>query len=231
MDLSSAPKNQTPISVLTDCRTVIEKKDYVSTGILSFIEGDLIELEIGDYKAFFLGDSLKVTIYSPAGIHSFLSSIIAIDEGAVLIVNPPEIQKKFVDRREYTRVEVDGKGEILALHSSLNGGPVLFPEPLGIHVRNISLGGIGFYLDDEKQDVKANAVVRMEVDINGILPCVGQVVRKDRVEDGFLFGVRYTEVDPRRVNFLRAYILRAQVETRMETRNKLSGAAPVRRFK
>ena len=69
------------MSILVHCRTVVEKKDYVSTGILTYAEGDMVEVEIGDYQLFDLGTIVKLTIYTPAGIFMFNTTVIAKDEG------------------------------------------------------------------------------------------------------------------------------------------------------
>ena len=225
--------NQNPVSVLIDCRTVVEKSDFVSTGILTFIEGDLIEIEIGDYKAYQLGDPVKVKVYSPIGIHHFSSSVIAIDEGAIIVLNPPEHQKKFIDRRAYPRVDADCKGEILSAVSLQTRKEEILPSPVRVFVRNISIGGMGFYLPkgDDTPELELETLVNMKVDINGNLSCSGKIVRKDSQDEGFLFGLQYMNIDPVRMNSLRAFVLRAQVQLRLKGRKQNEAATAPRKFK
>jgi c-di-GMP-binding flagellar brake protein YcgR len=224
MDIASQiMNNNNPSAILIDSRTVVEKKQFVSTGILSHIEGDLIEIQVTPSSAFKLGEPVKMTIYSPIGMFTYLSSVIAVDSESIVVVNPPDLQKKFPERREHVRVDVNGTGIIQEVGYGLMGMKRVDPDPIHIDIRNISLGGIGFRLTEQKLELMESTVLRMELDIGTRLPCTGTVVRVDAEESLPAYGVKFLEVENSRVNTLRAFVLRVQVQQRVQNKKKASG--------
>jgi c-di-GMP-binding flagellar brake protein YcgR len=223
MEIAPQIKNNSPHAVLTDSRTVVEKKQYVSTGILSYIEGDLIEIQVTPSSVFKLGEPVKFTIYSPIGMFTHLSSVIAVDHDSIVIVNPPDLQRKFAERREHVRVDVDGRGIIQEVGFGLTGLKRIDPDPIHIDVLNISLGGIGFRPEEQKLELMESTTLRMELDIGARLPCTGTIVRVE--SEGTLpsYGVRFIEYEASRMNTLRAFVLRVQVEQRLRSKKKVAG--------
>lgn len=195
-------------SVLMHCRTVVEKKDFVSTGLLTVVEGDMLEIEIGDYQRFDLGDSVKVTIYTPAGIYLFNSTIIAKDVGLLMVINPPENQRKFHDKRQYPRVEVSGNGML----SVADHDHELAEIPIELQVKNISVSGIGFMVSNEIK-LPENTLVSLELNLGTQIDCTAEIVRSESSELGIFYGAKYVSLPDHKVNSLRAYILKAQVES------------------
>lgn len=218
-DFMNAEKNntftevkETPSSnVLLQCRTVVEKERFVSTGILTAVEGDMLEVEIGDYKQFELGESVKLTVYSPAGIYIIFSTIIAKDNGALMVINPPQNQRKFQERRGHHRVNVERTGSIYAVTSLAESEPKEFSERPPILVNNISVSGIGFTMK-EKVGLPKGSRVEMEIDIGTQVLCAAEIVRSEEGEEGMYFGAQFTQIPEDKMNSLRAFILKAQVE-------------------
>lgn len=97
---------------LLNCRTVIEGSGCVATGMLSYMEGDLIDIELPQFEHFELGEQVKVTIYSGMGIVNFFTKIIARNEGSLLLIHPPQQQQRFTDKRESPRVIIRKHGFI-----------------------------------------------------------------------------------------------------------------------
>lgn len=96
---------------LIHSRTIVEKQDYVTTGISTYVEGDLLGIDLNEYKRFELGDSVQLTFYSPVGIHRLQSTIIGKDEGSIAVIFPPRAFQ-FVEKRESPRVEVTAVGKL-----------------------------------------------------------------------------------------------------------------------
>jgi|GEM_PF-264339 len=97
--------------VLVHSRTVVEKQDYVTTGISTYVEGELLGIDLNEYKRFELGDSVQLTFYSPVGIHRLQSTIIGKGEGSIAVIFPPKAFQ-FVEKRESPRVQVEAAGKL-----------------------------------------------------------------------------------------------------------------------
>ena len=50
------------LDVLIDSRAVLGKDDFVATGVLTYAQGDIIEIELPEYDVFQLGDKVKMTV-------------------------------------------------------------------------------------------------------------------------------------------------------------------------
>ncbi|GFN33062.1 PilZ domain-containing protein [Paenibacillus xylaniclasticus] len=96
---------------LVHSRTVVEKQGYVTTGISTYVEGELLGIDLDEYKRFELGDSVQLTFYSPVGIHQLQSTIIGKDEGSIAVIFPPKAFQ-FTEKRESPRVQVEAEGRI-----------------------------------------------------------------------------------------------------------------------
>lgn len=207
-----------PVSILEHCRTVVEKKDFVSTGIMMTAEGDMLEVEIGDFDRFVLGENVKLTVYSPAGIYLISSTIVGKDTGSLLIINPPENQRKFEDKRKHPRIEVAKTGHLASvLIAGREGSRLVLPRPVPFQIRNISMSGIGFTLPEELM-LDPNTNVEMEIDVGTIIPCTAEIIRTEMAEEGVYYGARYLQVANDKLNTLRAFILREQIAAHSVTK-------------
>jgi c-di-GMP-binding flagellar brake protein YcgR len=201
------------MSILVHCRTVVEKKDYVSTGVLTYVEGDMVEVEIGDYRIFELGDLVKMTVYTPEGIFNFSTTVIAKDDGYLIVINPPENRKRFSEKRKHTRIEVKRKGALNGIWPQGSLDKMMLVKPLEILVNNISQSGIGFRIDG---DLKLSIEEQIEIITNFGTPlsCKAQIKRKDETSLGILYGAEIIEILAEQNIALRAFILKSQVEVR-----------------
>lgn len=202
-------KEVPPATILVHCRTVVEKKDFVSTGIMTFAEGDMLEVEISDFSRFELGESVKLTVYTPAGIFVIPSTIVGKDLGSLLIINPPENQRKFAEKREFPRIDVDRSGIVASMAAGM-GGRRVFEKPVPFQLKNISMGGIGFTLPSILR-MDASTELEMELDLGTIIPCVAEIVRSEPEDGAIYYGARYTNVADDKLNSIRAFILREQI--------------------
>lgn len=207
--------------ILIDSRTVVEKEDFVSTGILTFAQGDIIEIEINEHKLFLLGDIVKLTIYSIGGIYTVKTTIVAKGEGAIIVLNPPENQKQFLGKREHPRVDTNNSGMIRARLQSDEYDSYIYEEPIQIKVENISINGMGLILEEGQAEEGINVGCQMKVEINlGFeVECIIEVVQKRNSEEGFYYGVKIMELPEEKKNPLRSFILKLQVEQRFENRS------------
>jgi c-di-GMP-binding flagellar brake protein YcgR len=211
--------NMLKMSILMHCRTVVEKQDYVSTGILTYVEGDMIEIEIGDYWLFELGDLVKVTIYTPSGIFIFNTTVIAKDEGSLIMINPPENRKKFVEKREHTRIEIEKSGQIKGIGTS--DGSIIQPlrEPLQVAATSISLKGIGFTIKEGDLKLSKDDQLEIVVDLEFKLACTIKVMRIEGKLLSVYYGAEILDIPSGQVMALRGFILRAQVEMHSKRKN------------
>jgi c-di-GMP-binding flagellar brake protein YcgR len=210
-------KDSPSATILVHSRTVVEKKDFVSTGIMTFAEGDMLEVEISDYSRFDLGESVKLTVYTPVGIFVINSTIIGKDIGSLLIINPPENQRRFAEKREFPRVDVDRSGTMASMALSGRDKRHVFDEPVPFQLKNISLGGIGFSIASDIQ-LDNSAEIEMELDIGLIIPCVAEIVRRERENELVYYGARYVKVAEDKLNSIRAFILREQIAAHSATK-------------
>ncbi|WP_309122090.1 PilZ domain-containing protein [Paenibacillus sp.] len=197
-------------------RVSVEKDAYISTGVVSYIEGDILEIEMPQSKMYKPGDPVKLTVYSSNGFLILPSSVLAKDTGILMVLNPPENQL-LSTRRQFPRIEVSDSGRMRSLRWS-NGGENKLDASTAIDIRNVSLGGIGFTLDVDP-GTRAMMVADVELDINGGVPCKIEISRKQTTEDGSTYiGARFLEIEPEHLNALRGYILRTQIKHRAKQR-------------
>jgi c-di-GMP-binding flagellar brake protein YcgR len=207
------------MSILVHCRTVVEKKDYVSTGVLTYAEGDMVEIEIGDYQQFELGNIVKLTIYTPEGIFMFNTTVIAKDEGFLILINPPENRRKFSEKRKEMRVEVEREGAFYGHWPLGSEEKKVFTQAIVIAVSNISQTGIGFIMQSNLK-LSLGEQIDIAVDIGVKLICKAEVKRMDEVEKGSLYGAEIIEITVEHSKALRAFVLKSQVLHRSNLKKK-----------
>lgn len=219
--------NVPTMSILVHSRTVMEKKDYVSTGILTYAEGDMVVVEIGDYRIFELGDVVKMTVYTPVGIFNFSTTVIAKDKGSLIVINPPENRKKFAEKRQHTRIELERSGLLKGFSPGESNQIQLFSEPMHVVVTNVSLSGIGFTFEGDFKLQKGEQV-SIEVDIGVQLSCSAIIMRTDAPFLANYYGAELLDVPTDQIKALRAFILKTQVELHV---NRKLGETKKRVFK
>lgn len=206
------------LRVLLHSRTVIEGEECLATGVISFIEGDLMDVELPEYEQFQLGERVKVTVYSPVGIIVFGTIIIARHQGALLFIYPPSQQHRFMDRREHTRVKVRKHGFVNALYTD-DGEVVPLTNPVPMHLYDISLNGLGFVLLSD-EPLALNTKVRAELHIGFTLSCELTIVRSEMINGVSKCGAELATTNEADKRGLRAFILREQIEAYADHKSK-----------
>jgi hypothetical protein len=216
--LSNLEKDMLPLNVLLHCRTVVEGKNTLTTGVMTNVEGELFEVEIHEFEQFELGETVKLTIYSPAGIQSMHSVVFAKYEGAIALLQPPELNKRFKDRREHPRVNITGIAHII--HVLKDTGEELALDKLNeFEIQDISISGISFSGQDTPHlFTKSRLKAKIEIGIG--FSCELEIVRRERHEDVLHWGATMQVLEPEMLRPLRALILRQQVEIHAEMRRE-----------
>jgi hypothetical protein len=210
----SEKSNIPSMSILVHSRTVLEKEDNVSTGILTYVEGDMMEVEMGDYQIFELGDLVKITIYTPAGIFMFHTTIIAKDNRSLVVIHPPENRKKFSEKRLHTRIELKQKGLLSGLWAEGSEEKQIFPKSLEVSVNNISQSGIGFTIDGNLK-LNQGEHIEIQLDFGVKLTCKALIKRIEEPESVLFYGAELVDIPKDQMIALRAFILKSQVELHM----------------
>jgi c-di-GMP-binding flagellar brake protein YcgR len=209
--------------ILMQSRTVVENLEYVATGLLTYAEGDIVEIELDEHQRFKLGEAVKITIYSPAGILVFSSTVIAKGYDSIMVLNSREISSKFGEERQYPRINVDASATIsTSLTQYSEKGSTASPINTTCTIQNISLGGLGF-LGPKEQWLKPDALIQMEIQLDFILSCTCTVkIIRDVAGDEFQYcGVQFTELPNNTIHTLRGFILKKQLDMYYE--NKQNG--------
>jgi len=213
---------------LVGCRIVLElvKDHHTNTGIVNFIQGDLIEveLEMSQQEAYKLGSLVKCTLYSGMGIRVFHTSIVAKTAEAIMVLNHPVILEMLHEKREYYRVEVNEKGVIRSVRGTGDRGDTPLPTPVEIRIADISQGGIRFQCEDAAtRGIAENDIVHTKIELVQSVECTLQVVRRDKSDgDGgaVTLGAKFVQINDTYLNSIRAYVLRKQIEYRELFRSK-----------
>ncbi|MCE5171922.1 PilZ domain-containing protein [Paenibacillus profundus] len=203
---------------LLHSRTVLEGDSCVATGVLSYMEGDLIEVGLPEFERFELGEAIKVTIYSPVGIFNFTTKVVARHQGSLLIIHPPQQQRKFADKREYPRIDVNKQG-VITSRQTMQGEINALSTPVQIHIQDISLNGLGFTMtmgSALREGMQADA----ELQLGFVLPCRLHVVRHFPREEEMFCGAKLILNDDESMRSLRAFILREQIKAHIERKTK-----------
>jgi hypothetical protein len=206
-------------TILVHCRTVVEKNGFVSTGIMTHVEGDLLEIEISDSNRFVLGENVRLTVYTPAGMYMIPSTIVGKDTGSLMMINPPENQRKFNEKRIFPRVEISRSGRLAAWKRK--GAIGIFEEAdqlMAIDIKNISLSGIGFTLPDPFR-LEEHTELKLELELGSLIACTAKVIRMEKGIGSTYYGAQYMEMEDVKINSLRAFILREQI-TALSTSRK-----------
>ena len=218
--LSDLDKDLLPLNVLLHCRTVVEGKNFVTTGVMTHVEGELFEVELPEFEQFELGETVKMTVYSPAGIQSMSSIVFAKYEGAIALLQPPELQKRFKERREHPRVEIEGRAQIVRVLGS-SGEEREIDDSDGLTIHDISISGISFSGMDAPH-FATKSRLRATVEIGISFDCELEIVRRERQENGMHCGAKMHVLEPEMLRPLRALILRQQVQKNANARRSLS---------
>jgi c-di-GMP-binding flagellar brake protein YcgR len=196
---------------LLHCRTVLEKEGIAFTGILSYAEGNMVEVETSECRQFDVGDIVKLTIHSQAGDRVFESRVIAKDRRAIMCMKLSKGRKPVSERREYPRVKANLRGTICRMFQPFDGGWRSLSEPIKLQVFDVSVGGVGFMVKEEHA-LGADMLVYAELELDMRLPCQLKIVRRQPATEGAYYGAKYVDLPVEKANTLRAFVFRRQVE-------------------
>ncbi len=209
-------------TILVHSRTVVEKPDYVAIGNLSYLEGDVIEVEIEANTSFNLGDAVKIIIYSPIGIYVFHTTIIAKDIGVIIIINPPENQKKFDEKRAHPRLELFKAAQIHAITYPNLDRPFVYQKPLDCFVLNISAGGLGFtYKNETKVDLQPGTRLDISMDLGFKFAGQIEILHIEKNASEVNIGSQYVDLPNPMMSSLRAFLLTKQVKSYFEKKKEI----------
>ncbi|UVI31652.1 PilZ domain-containing protein [Paenibacillus spongiae] len=208
-------KTSFPAKALLHSRTVVEKDGYVSTGILTHVEGDMLEVEMTEYKSFELGNPVHLTVYSAAGIQRVQSTIIGKAEGSLAVLLPPRAFNGLEEKRESVRVDVLLGGSLRhVLKREIGEGEgaetIEVEEWIDLTIRNISLAGLGFEVVSGPHLFPEDKV-EFRIKSGFEFRCTLAIVRSKPGGDHTFYGARYEGLDEQRQRALRAFLLREQI--------------------
>jgi hypothetical protein len=214
-DMIGANKAAISSKALLHSRTVVEKEGYVSTGTLAHIEGEMMEIEMTEFRSFELGNPVHLTIYSPVGTQRIQTSVIAKAEGSITVIFPAGLLVGLEEKRESPRFEVTQYGTIkrkMRESRQTKDGTVWFEaeDHIELSVRNISSTGIGFIMSGGpalNEEERLEAVIMLGFE----LQCTLEIIRKDSDRDQTFYGARFHDINDQQQRALRAYLLREQI--------------------
>ena len=197
-------------------RTIVEKDGYVSTGVLTHIDGDMMEIELSEFKNFELGDPVDLTVYSPVGIHRLHSSVIAKASGALAFLFPERSLAGLEERREAPRIDVIVKGELRYKQSRsvmAKEGLVTVEaeEEFDLITRNISDSGVAFQVAFGPK-LAVGDCIDVTLEFGSPFHCRLEIMRKVENAQSEGYGARFLELNEQERRALRAFLIREQVE-------------------
>ena len=210
-------KNQFSEMGLIGCNMVIECGKIIHTGTITYVEGDSIEIQLPQYKDFKLGDEVKAIIYTPDGMISMHTSVIAKDIGAIVLIIPTKLDN-LLNKRKFPRVETKIPGCIYSITDASLKNTRDFTQPEPIFISNVSLGGIGFISDT--LSIKDKSVLFLEMTFDQPILTTYEAIHVKKLEQGMYIGCRFTDLSIENSNTLRAFILKTQIEARFEMKRK-----------
>ncbi|MFC4811443.1 PilZ domain-containing protein [Paenibacillus sp. GCM10023250] len=205
------------LKALLHSRTVVEKDGYVSTGILTHAEGDMMEIELTEFRNFELGDPVNLTVYSPVGIHRLRSSVIAKASGALAVLFPERSLAGLEERRESPRVDVAVQGKLKHRQTETVTGKnderhtFELEEEFEFVTRNISDSGIGFKLLFGGPKLDIGDVYDVTLALETQFPCRLEIIRKDDSGQREGYGARFLDLSEQQRRGVRAFLIREQV--------------------
>ncbi|MBM7567366.1 PilZ domain-containing protein [Paenibacillus sacheonensis] len=214
-ELYGSDKAKFSIKSLLHSRTVVEKDGYVSTGILTHAEGDMMEIELTEFKQFELGDPVNLTLYTPVGIHRLRSSVIAKASGALAVLFPERSLVGLEERRESPRVDAAVRGTLKYKQSrevSVRDELLTFEaeEDFELVTRNLSNSGVAFQLAFGPR-LHIGQIIDVSLELETAFHCQLEIIRRDENAQRETFGARFLELNEQQRRALRAFLIREQV--------------------
>jgi c-di-GMP-binding flagellar brake protein YcgR len=201
-------------SALVGRNATVETDHVHSTGPISYIEGDIFEVELSKYDMYHPGDTAKIVIYAPGGILQFYTTIIGRDHGAIMLFIPFQIQQLLIRQRKYSRVEVDCEAAIDSITHPLHQEQT-FDPPMNTAIKNVSLGGIGFHVNTP---IDLKSLVHVELKLDTTYRFALEIIHCNELNGEFYSGGKFKHFPPEKLNSFHAFILKKQIEQRFESK-------------
>lgn len=208
---TNSKKNANSDIVIVGCNAMLESKEATSSGKLVFIEGDIIEMNVGNSRSYELGDSVKLVVYSPDGILNMQTSVVARDKESVYLITPEKILQLYLKRRKQPRVNIELPALIVELYN--NQKKMELEGPMEALLCNIAMGGTGL---NTPAKLMQNQVITLSWDMEEPLKCQAKIVHQRSTTNGNHYGAEFVNFPKAKINLLRAFILRQQIQNRQE---------------
>lgn len=199
------------------CNASVESSKTVNMGRISYMEGELIEIDLPQFGSYELGEPVKIVIYSSEGLISFETTVIAKGDNSVFFVNSPDIQRRFLKRRQFPRLDISVGGFILSISDEAETRTKTLDPFEPMEVTNLSEGGVGFL---SALELPKKCLLYLELKFETSFLCKVDVVHTRFAERGFYYGCSFRDLPPQQKQALRAFILRKQIEQRFAEKRK-----------
>ncbi len=189
---------------LTRSKAVVETIDAICTGMLSYMEGDIAEIEFKDGDRIHLGEVVKVTIFPPAGMQVFYSVAVVRSRNAIMVVVPPAKEEKFGEIGESLNLELNCKGRLYAKCPD-----VPLPQVYTCRLKHISSNRIVFMVDKKMEIACSRVAVEFSSDIK--LKCEAEIVSRSDEGKEICYVAVYEGLAEENAFSLKAYMLKRQI--------------------
>jgi c-di-GMP-binding flagellar brake protein YcgR len=186
---------------------------HSSLGTITYLEGDIFEVNVSKVEGMKAGDQAKVIVYSRDGMINFETRVIATYDHFVILLNPPEIMQMTLQQRNFHRVSVQMTGHIHGMKNGVIHVAKEYPQPLQINIHDIALGGIGFRIVNG-EDMLVKSKILVEIIFDKAMLCRVEIVHKKSMGDGYQYGAAFVELADADKTSLRSHILHKQVIAR-----------------
>lgn len=208
---ANATKTTNSDILIIGCNAMLESKESSSSGKLVFIEGDIIEMNVGNSRSYELGDSVKLVVYSPDGLLNMQTSVVARDKESVYLITPEKILQLYLKRRKQPRVNIELPALIVELYHQHK--KIELEESMEAVLSNIAMGGIGL---NTPAKLMQNQVVTLSWEMEESITCQAKIVHQRSSANGSYYGAEFINYPKAKINLLRAFILRQQIHNRQE---------------
>lgn len=195
----------------------LEGTKNLDSGKISFVEGELFEIEFPQFKCYAPGDVVKVTIYTHEGMVFFDTTVIAQGSKEIILLLPSDIYSQILKKRQFPRLEISIPGTIYLISDDGDDDQNSQLE-LPVEIHDISQGGIGF---SSVLPILTKSLISIIIQLETPLSCTLEVIHTREYKDNRFYGCNFKDLSPNKMNALRAWILRKQIEMRFNTKQSL----------
>jgi len=196
----------------------IEGLTYKEHGIISFAEGNYLEVQMFVPKQLTIGDNVQCRIVGESShpLELFFTHIVAKKKDSIILLLPSTLKERWIIAREAPRIRLQGEGSISAV--SFNGGRPLIEltKPSAITLHDISEGGIGFSTD---LYIRENGLAQLCFKLTGKKIYIEVQINKltfDIKEQVTYYGASFTDDNSTYREIIHSYIVQNQLKQLLE---------------